>query len=166
MSDNKPKDNREELDVTTYCKDLRDIQKNYKLYTNDKKYLFSEEGSKLKHDLSIEGEKIVKEPKKGGGTKKGKNFTDLYNRSKGELIVYIDEKFDEFKDDNNKRHDESKQQIINLEKRFDEFKDENNKKHEESRLESQKQINALEERLNKKIDNRFDEILKAIKENK
>ncbi|WP_371246208.1 hypothetical protein ACA758_04035 [Mycoplasmopsis agassizii] len=137
MSDNKPKDDREELNVTAYCNELKDLKKNYKLYTNENKYSFSQDGSKLKHDLSIEGEKIVKEPTKGRGPKKDKDFNDLYNRLKNELTVYIDEKFDVFEQKNNKKHDESKQQIINL-----------------------------EERLNKKIDDRFDELLKAIKEKK
>ncbi|WP_371246213.1 hypothetical protein ACA758_04065 [Mycoplasmopsis agassizii] len=193
MSDQKLIDDKEELNVTAYFNELKVLKKNYKIYTNENKYSFSHDGSKLKHDLSIEGEKIVKEPKPTGGKKpkKDKDFNDLYNRLKADLTVYIDEKFDEFKDnndkrhdeskqqiaslekrfdefkdENNKKHDESKQQIASLEKRFDEFKDENNKKHEESRVESQKQINALEERLNKKIDDRFDEILKAIKEKK
>lgn len=155
MSDNVPKDDREELNVDTYCKELKDLKKNYKLYTKKNKYIFSEDGSQLKHDLSIEGEKIVKEPRKGRGPKKDKDFNDLYTRLKADLTVYIDEKFDVFEQNNNKKHDENKQQIANLEKKFD-----------ENKIENKQQINNLEERLNKKIDDRFDEILKAIKEKK
>ncbi|PAF54619.1 hypothetical protein [Mycoplasmopsis agassizii] len=191
MSDNVPKDDREELNVDTYCKELKDLKKNYKLYTKKNKYIFSEDGSQLKHDLSIEGEKIVKEPRKGRGPKKDKDFNDLYTRLKADLTVYIDEKFDVFEQNNNKKHDENKQQIANLEKKFDENKIENKqqianlekkfdenkketkeqianleKKFDENKIENKQQINNLEERLNKKIDDRFDEILKAIKEKK
>ncbi|PAK20886.1 hypothetical protein CJJ23_04860 [Mycoplasmopsis agassizii] len=225
MSDNQPKDDREELDVAAYCKGLRDLKKNYKLYTNEKKYLFSEDGSKLKHDLSVDGEKIVRKPrtrkvgKPGGGD--GGNNDDLYNKLKSELTDYIDEKFDDFKQENNQRFDSFQDQLVKMEKRFNdseqkndrrfqkfeenneqrfqkfeennekrfrefeennekrfrefeekndqrfrEFQEENNKKHEESRLENRKQIGALEKRINKKIDDRFDEILKAIKDKK
>ncbi|PAK20882.1 hypothetical protein CJJ23_04890 [Mycoplasmopsis agassizii] len=211
MSDNQPKDDREELDVAAYCKGLRDLKKNYKLYTNENKYVFAEDGSKLKHDLSVDGEKIVKEikPKGPKGPKKGKDYTDLYNKLKVELTENIDEKFNDFKQENNQRFDEfqdqlvkmenmidenkqetktqinnlekkfdenkqeTKEQINNLEKKFDENKQETKEqinnlenKIDESKLENKKQIEDLEKRLNKKIDDHFDEILKAIKENK
>ncbi|WP_371246212.1 hypothetical protein ACA758_04060 [Mycoplasmopsis agassizii] len=146
MSDNIPKDDREELNIDEYCKELKAYKKNYKLYVNKRKYIFSEDGSQLKHDLSIEGEKIVKETKPTGGKKpkKDKDFNDLYNRLKADLTVYIDEKFDGSEERN--------------EHRFNDFKQETNKR-----------LDSFEEKLvkmDKKIDDRFDEILKAIKEKK